>query len=133
MKVTVQVEKQPGEKNFTCVVLEDTPGFLLTGYGASAKEAIEDMYVVEQEMREIAEERGEEMPELEFTFKFDIGSFFNYYSCVNISGIAKRAGLNASLMRKYAAGITSPKEKRKKQLEECLHDLGKELNAAVIG
>ncbi len=133
MCVTVQVEKQPGEKNFSCFVVDDTPGFLLTGYGYSAKEAIEDLYVAEKEMREILEEQGKEMPELEFKFRFDIGSFFNYYNYLNVTGVAKRIGMNASVLRRYATGAKTPKAKTMQRIEECLHDLGKELNAAVIG
>lgn len=131
--VTVKVEKQPGEKNFACYVLEDTPGFFLTGFGESAKEAIEDMYIAEQELRESMEEEGKEMPELEYNFKFDIGSFFNYYSYLSVSGVAKRAGMNASLMRRYATGVSVPKGKTMRRIEECLHNIGNELETAVIG
>ncbi len=131
-KVTVIVEKQPGEKNFSCCMLDEMPGFGLCGYGSSAKEAIEDIYVAEKEMREIMEENGETMPELEFVFKFDIGSFFDYYKYLNISGIAHKVGINASLMRQYVTGRYNPRGKRKQQIENCLHEIGKELQTAVI-
>ncbi len=131
-KVTVKVEKQPGENNFSCYMVDEFPGFGLAGYGNSAREAIEDIYVAEKEMKEIMEEEGETMPELDFVFKFDIGSFFDYYKYLNITGVAHKAGINASLMRQYVMGKYNPRGKRKQQIEDCLHEIGSELQTALI-
>ena len=131
-KVTIQVEKSKQEKNFSCFMVEKLPNFGLTGYGNTAKQAIEDMYVAQKEIKELLEEEGKLMPELEFVFQFDIGSFFDYYSYLNMSGVAKKAGINASLMRQYSMGIHEPSKKRKQQILECLHQIAKELQTAVI-
>ena len=131
-KVTIQVEKGKQEKNFSCFMVEKLPNFGLTGYGNTAKQAIEDMYVAQKEIKELLEEEGKLMPELEFVFQFDIGSFFDYYSYLNMSGVAKKAGINASLMRQYSMGIHEPSKKRKQQILECLHQIAKELQTAVI-
>lgn len=109
-KVTIQVEKGKQEKNFSCFMVEELPDFALAGYGNTAKQAIEDMYVAQKEIKELLEEEGKQMPELEFVFRFDIGSFFDYYSYLNMSGVAKKAGVNASLMRQYAMGIHEPSQ-----------------------
>ena len=130
--VTIQVEKGKQEKNFSCFMVEKLPNFGLTGYGNTAKQAIEDMYVAQKEIKELLEEEGKQMPELEFVFRFDIGSFFDYYSYLNMSGVAKKAGINASLMRQYAMGKHEPSKKRKQQILECLHQIAKELQTAVI-
>ena len=113
-------------------MVEKLPNFGLTGYGNTAKQAIEDMYVAQKEIKELLEQEGKQMPELEFTFRFDIGSFFDYYSYLNMSGVAKKAGINASLMRQYSMGIHEPSKKRKQQILECLHQIAKELQTAVI-
>lgn len=47
-------------------------------------------------------------------------------------GVAKKAGINASLMRQYAMGIHEPSKKRKQQILDCLHGISKELQAVVI-
>ena len=44
-KVTIQVEKGKQEKNFSCFMVDELPDFALAGYGNTAKQAIEDMYV----------------------------------------------------------------------------------------
>lgn len=131
-KVTIQVEKGKQEKNFSCFMVEELPDFALAGYGNTAKQAIEDMYVAQKEIKELLQEEGKLMPELEFVFQFDIGSFFDYYSYLNMSGVAKKAGINASLMRQYSMGIHEPSKKRKQQILECLHQIAKELQTAVI-
>lgn len=40
--------------------------------------------------------------------------------------------INASLMRQYAMGKHEPSQKRKQQILECLHQIAKELQTAVI-
>ena len=132
IKVTIQVEKGKQEKNFSCFMVERLPDFELAGFGNSAKQAIEDMFVSQREIKELLEEEGKQMPELEFTFRFDIGSFFDYYSYLNMSGVAKKAGINASLMRQYAMGKHEPSQKRKLQILDCLHQISQELQTAVI-
>ena len=132
-KVTIQVEKQPGEKNFTCYMVESLPDFGLTGYGKTAREAINDLYEGQKETREALAEMGKTMPELEFTFKFDVGSFFSYDDCLNIAGVARRAGINASLMRQYAADVHRPSPKRMAQIEQAVHDMAEELHAVALG
>ncbi len=131
-KVTIRVEKSRSENYYSCYMMDDMPDFGLAGFGKSAKEAIEDLYVAQQEIREDLAKEGKEMPELEFRFKFDVGSFFNYYDCLNIAGVARRVGVNASLMRRYAVGLTQPRDNRKRQIEDCLHKIGKELQTTVV-
>ena len=55
-KVTIQVEKGKQEKNFSCFMVENLPDFGLAGYGNTAKQAIEDMYVAQKEIKELLEE-----------------------------------------------------------------------------
>ena len=131
-KVTIQVEKGKQEKNFSCFMVDELPDFALAGYGNTAKQAIEDMHVAQKEIKELLEEEGKQMPELEFVFRFDIGSFFDYYSYLNMSGVAKKAGVNASLMRQYAMGKHEPSQKRKQQILDCLHQISQEMQTAVI-
>lgn len=88
------------------------------------------MLVSKDEIKELLAEGGKQMPELEFEFHYDIGSFFDYLSYLNASGVAKKAGINAFLMRQYVMG--EPSKKRKQQILECLHEISKELQIVVI-
>ena len=54
----------------------------------------------------------------------------DYFSFLNVSEIAKRAGINPSLMRQYTSGIKNAGEKTYSRLSECIANITKELQAA---
>jgi hypothetical protein len=59
------------------------------------------------------------------------GVFKNLYG-INVSAIARRAGLPQSLMAAYVSGIKNPSDERKKEIEVVLHRLGAELAAVKL-
>lgn len=130
-KVTIQVEKQPGEKNFSCYMVDDMPGFGLSGYGKTARDAMRDICNSRDETKELFEQEGKQFPDLEFEYKFDMGALFDYFSYLNIAGVAKRAGINASLMRQYAAGVHEPSPKRRGVIEQTLLNIASEIQSVV--
>ena len=83
-----------------------------------------------QEAKEDLEEQGKIMPIVEFVYKYDLHSFFNYFSFLNVTEIAKRAGINPSLMRQYNSGIKNAGEKTYERLAACLDRIKAELQAA---
>lgn len=130
--VTIKVEKGPGNKNFSCYMVEDMPDFGLAGYGSSAKEAIDDLYVSYNEIKEELLKEGKEIPALKFHFKFDLGSLFDYYYFLNISGVAKRAGINASLMRQYVSGVHKPSKKRLTEISNAMKIMAKDISSVAL-
>src|SRR5574344_177670 len=126
-RVNLQVEKQPGEKNFSCFMVDDIPGFGLQGYGKSVREAIDDLYATRDEMKSIFETQGRQFPDLEFSFRYDMGSFFDAHPYLNITAIAKKAGINDALMRQYVIGKKKPRQKRIEQIMDCLHIIDSEI------
>ena len=62
----------------------------------------------------------------EFDVVYDLTSFFVAHP-LNIADVAKKAGINASLMRQYASGNKFPSEERLKEIEGAIHEIGKEL------
>ena len=63
----------------------------------------------------------------EFEVSYDLTSFFEQYSFLNISDLAKRTSINSTLMRQYAAGIKFPSIDRVKIIEQAIRSIGKEL------
>lgn len=123
------VEGDLGKKNFSTYVIDGDLGkYGLHGYGNTANEAIEDTYVALEEIREIAQSDGVTLPDVEFRFSFDVGSLFSYFPYLNISAVAKRMGINESLMRKYASGLCTPSKKRREQIASCIHDISADLS-----
>lgn len=64
---------------------------------------------------------------LEFDFRMDVSDFFRLHNPIKQSLIAKKAGINPSLIRQYARGIKQPGIKQAKKIESAIHQLGREL------
>ena len=130
-KVTVVVET--GKDLYSCFMAKDSDdlGFCLCGDGKTVKAAIEDFYVSRDEAKQDYEERGKEFPELEFHFVFDVVAFFDYYP-LSISAFAKYIGMNASLLRQYAAGIKVPQGKSLEKIREGIAKVKGDIDAGVL-
>lgn len=131
MKVTVIMEKA-SDGYYSCFVEEDLPGFGLAGYGDTAEAAKEDMMKAYEEIKEMQKAEGKEVPELEFTYKYDMQSFFNYFSFLNVTKVAELAGINASLMRQYTSGVTAAGQKQYDKIRVAVERISKELSTATF-
>lgn len=101
----------------------------IIGSGNSVAEAKVDFENSLNEM--IASYDGETLPEelhgVEFKYKFDVASLFDYFDWINVTKVAKRIGLNPALMRQYKTGKTYISEAQAMKIEAGLHKLGHEL------
>ena len=131
MKVQVIVEKSP-DGDYSCFVDHDFEHFGLAGYGDSVEDAKADLLVCYEEMRTLEAEEGREVPELEFIYKYDMQSFFNYFSYLNVTKIAEVAGINPGLMRRYTCGNIKAGEKQYARLRDAIHMITTELSAATF-
>ncbi|WP_291529037.1 type II toxin-antitoxin system HicB family antitoxin [Bacteroides sp. UBA939] len=129
--VTVLMEKS-SDGYFSCFVEDELPGFGLAGYGDTAELAKKDMMQAYADMKDILEEEGKEIPELEFTYKYDIQSFFNYFSFLNVTKIAELAGINPSLMRRYTSGVAVAGQKQYDKIKVAVDRVTQEMAAATF-
>lgn len=132
MKVTAIIEKN--ENGFYSVYVEDElPGIGLNGQGYSVEEAKTEMMKALDDYKTMCQEEGVDIPSeisnLKFDYKYDMQSFFNYFSWINISQLATKVRVNGSLLRQYKQGIAFASEKQCKKIQEGLRELGQELNA----
>ena len=131
MKVTVIVEKS-SDGSYSAYMENDMPDFGLAGYGQSAKEAIEDFYSSVDDTREYLKKEGKEMPEMSFSFYYDLQSFFSYFSYLNISKVGEKSGISASLMRQYVSGVSKAGPKQYEKIRHAIRDIVSELSTASI-
>ena len=107
MRTTALIEKG---KDGSYGVFTPDLNSLIIGDGATVAEAIADFQNSMKEVQTAFEEAGEPLPEelqdVEFEYRFDIASVFNYYDFINVSKFAAYAGVNASLLRQYKSGGT---------------------------
>ncbi len=60
--------------------------------------------------------------------EIDIPQLFEFYKEINASGLAKRTGMNTSVISQYANGHRKPSEKQARRILEGIRELGKELS-----
>lgn len=131
MEVKVTIEKNP-DGTYAAFMEEDLPDFGLAGYGDSPKEALDDFFCSLRETKEFWASKGKDLPDLEFSFQYDLQSFFSYFSFLNISKVGEKAGINPSLMRQYASGSAKAGEKQYEKIRNVIHDITRELSMASI-
>lgn len=108
----------------------------LTSYGDTIEQAKKDLQDVLAEM--ISAYPKGELPkaynggDIEFVYKYDIGSILAHFGVFDTSALAKRIGINPSLLRQYKGGLSKAGPKQKKKIETGLHTLGKELLAVKL-
>lgn len=132
MKVIANVKREPGEKNYSCLLTVKPIKGTVLGCGSSAKAAIEDMLKGWNETTEYLKEEGEDVPALEIEYRFDVGSLFSYYDFVNIAGVAREIGLNSSVIRQYVIGTRKPSAERKKLIITGFKSLADKMQQAVL-
>lgn len=128
MKVDIIIE-MASDGGFSCYMKQSVPEFALFGYGNSAAEAKQDMLAGFNDIKALLAEEGKPVPDFEFCYHYDMKSFFNYFDFLNISKVAQRAGINQSLMRKYAAGIANAGENQYLKLSKAVKAIATEMQA----
>ena len=130
MTTTALIEK--GEDGTYSIYTPDISSVII-GSGATVEEAKSDFENSVIEVIQFYKDEGKGLPDelkgIQFVYKYDIASLFNYYDWINVSQFAKRAGVNPSLMRQYRMGKTYISESQKGKIESTLHAFGKELAA----
>ncbi len=132
--MTVAIEKQ---NDGTYIAYnKDCDNFTAIGSGGTIAEAKEDFFNSVEEMREVYQEHGDEIPaELQEApvFKFDLASFFEYYSFINVTAFAKMIGINASLMRQYKKGGTYISNAQLEKIQNFVNTIGADFQRLRLG
>jgi hypothetical protein len=67
-----------------------------------------------------------------FDFRYDVYSLFEQFDFLNISKVAKYAGIHPGLLRQYASGVKHPSLAQAKKIEETLHKLADQMQKASV-
>lgn len=130
-KVLVIVEKST-DGYFWCYTEGPVGGVGLNACGATVEEAKADLLECYSEVKEDNRKNGVDTPNVEFEYKYDVQSFFNYFSFLNVNEIARRSGINESLLRQYVSGKKKAGEKTYKRLADCIRNITHEMQAATF-
>lgn len=108
----------------------NAPG-VVSAYGVSLSELKKNFEQAYSDYIETAKEMDEDWvndfanPNL--VYELDLQEFFKLVPEISMTGIAQKANINKSLLRQYATGKANASEKRLKEIEDAVHELGQEL------
>lgn len=133
MKTTALIEKG---KDGTFGVFTPDLQHTIIGEGKTVADAKIDFENSIKEVFSSYTEEGKQIPAelqgVEFEYKYDIASLFNYYNFINVSKFAQMVGINASLMRQYRTGNQYISENQISKIEEALHKMANEIGAIKL-
>jgi predicted RNase H-like HicB family nuclease len=133
MKTIALIEK--GEDGTYGIYTPDLKSTII-GEGKTVAEAKDDFENSVKEVELYFKESGKQIPDelqnIDFEYKYDLASLFNYYDFINVSKFAKVAGINASLMRQYKSGNQYISENQVLKIETALHKLANEIGAIKL-
>ena len=130
-KIKAIIEK--GTDGLYSIYLPDVKG--MYGTGETESEAKEALFEAVECAKDFVEEKGEWgeyivfKTDFEFDYRYDLSGFFKTYSFFDVSALAGKIGLNASLLRRYKSGASKAENKQKEKIEHGIHNLAKELLA----
>ena len=124
VNVTAIIERA-SDGGFATYMLEDFEKFGAHGFGNTAEEAKEDLFVAIEEFREML---GDDVPQMNITFKYDITSFLaEYRDKFGLSGLQIITGLNRKRLQEYLSGERNPSPKTVRKIEQSVHDFASKL------
>lgn len=132
--MVVAIEKQ-NDGTYIAYNLE-SDNFTVIGSGATISDAKADFSNSIEEVKEVYIANGDEVPaDLLQTpvFKFDLSSFFEYYSFINVSAFAKMVGINSSLMRQYKKGNTYISNAQLEKIQNFVNAMGADFQRLRLG
>lgn len=130
-KITVVIEK---DENGFGAFTKNTKSVII-GEGKTAAEAKQDFLNSFQEVLESydsAQDIPTELLHAEFEYKYDISAFFDMFEFLNVSKLAKKIGINPSLMRHYKRGDTYISDAQAGKIESCIHEIARELLSVTL-
>jgi predicted RNase H-like HicB family nuclease len=64
----------------------------------------------------------------DINFVVDFKQFFQYYKVINAKFLAKKIGMNESLLSQYVQGRKKPSDQQTNKILEGIHQIGRELS-----
>jgi len=75
---------------------------------------------------------GIEPESVVFDIRYDVYALFQQFDFLNISKVAKHAGIHPGLLRQYASGVKHPSLSQAKKMEDTLHRLAGEMQKISV-
>lgn len=134
-KILVIIEK--GTDGIYSAYTPDTVSTILNGQGNTVADAIDDLKESMEEVIESYQETDGQVPlelqgNIEFEYKYDVPSLFNFFDEINMTTFSRKIGINASLLRRYKNGFAFASEKQVIKIKNGLHELGRQFSSVQL-
>jgi transcriptional regulator with XRE-family HTH domain len=73
-------------------------------------------------------DQGSRVAERNIVFEIDIQQFFQYYRVINSKFLARRIGMNESLLSQYVHGVKKPSAAQTNKILAGIREIGQELS-----
>jgi predicted RNase H-like HicB family nuclease len=70
---------------------------------------------------------SDQIEDKEIDLEIDLQQFFQYYRVINAKFLAKRIGMNETLLSQYVQGTKKPSAKQTSKILNGIHEIGREL------
>jgi predicted RNase H-like HicB family nuclease len=124
---------EKGKDGLYSIYLPDVRG--IYGTGESEEEARNALMEAIESVKEHLNENGNwndyQALKKDFTldYRYDLSGFFKTYDVFDVSALAKKLGINASLLRRYKSGLSKAESRQKEKIERGIHHLADELKS----
>ena len=124
VNVTAIIERA-SDGGYAIYMLESFEKFGAYGFGDTPEEAKEDLFIAIEELRE---ELGDDVPQMNITFKYDTTSFLReYLDKFGFSGLQTITGLKRKQLQNYLLYNRHPSPKTVVKIEQAVHDFASKL------
>lgn len=127
---TINVDVEKAKDDIYWAASTNAPG-VVSAYGVSLSELKKNFEQAYSDYRETAKEMyedlGNDFANPNLVYELDLQEFFKLVPEISMTGIAQKANINKSLLRQYVTGKANASEKRLKEIEDAVYELGQEL------
>ena len=74
-------------------------------------------------------DQGTQVSDANIEFEIDIPQFFQYYRVINAKFLARRIGMNESLLSQYVHGVKKPSAAQSNRILAGIREIGQELSS----
>lgn len=133
MKKVKAIIERAGDGNFSVYMDADNVGYLITGTGTSAEEAIKCFEGGYNDMKEFYAKKGMAFEELDFVYEYDMASFLSYYSKnFSLAGLSRLTGINQGQLSHYMTGRRKPSPLTILKMQNSIHQFAGELSRVTF-
>lgn len=130
MKRVTAIIERSSEGLFSIYIDKNPLSYGIIGEGKTVAEAIDDFKVGYEDMRDYYFSENKEFEEAEFSFKYDVPSFLQYYAyAFTLAGLERITGVNQRQLSHYINGVRKPSVKTARKIEERIEAFGREISA----